>query len=51
MNHSDDPNMVAERHGERFVAKKPIKRGEELLVNYNTYDELIEDFRPRKRGR
>jgi len=51
MNHSDNPNMVAENHGERFVADRLIEKGEELLVDYNTYDDLTEKFRPRKRRR
>lgn len=47
LNHSDNPNMVVEGCGNRFVAKRDIQREEELFVDYNTYDELDESYRPK----
>lgn len=38
INHSSTPN-VATDDGERFYSLRPIKSGEELLVDYNTYSE------------
>jgi len=39
LNHSDNPNMVADHLGENFVAKRDIEVGEELTVDYNTYND------------
>jgi SET domain-containing protein len=40
LNHSENPNMIATEEGEWFVAKRDIKAGEELTVDYNTYDDV-----------
>ena len=45
LNHSLTPNMVADVLGETFTAKIDIKKGDELLVNYDDYDENEDDFR------
>ena len=45
LNHSKEPNMVAVKDGEQFITKRTIKAGEELTVDYNTYDDRVEDFR------
>ena len=43
MNHSDNPNIdIVEVKGSAylsFVSNKVIKKGEELTINYNAYDE------------
>jgi len=38
INHSKNPNMIAEEQGEKFVTKRNIRKGEELLIDYDTYD-------------
>jgi SET domain-containing protein len=40
LNHSKEPNMIAIKDGEEFVAKRDIKAGEELTVDYDTYDDV-----------
>lgn len=45
VNHSKTPNLVALDGGERFVAARRIRRGEELTADYRTYNE--EPRRPR----
>ena len=46
LNHSKTPNMVAGPLGENFFASRDIKAGEELTVNYDTYDsQPNEEFR------
>ena len=46
LNHSKTPNMVAAPLGENFFASRDIKAGEELTVNYDTYDsQPNEEFR------
>lgn len=46
LNHSSTPNMNALEKGEEFITNRVIKAGEELLVDYNTYDHQEgEDFR------
>lgn len=44
-NHSKEPNMIAKNGGEYFIAKRNIKAGEELTVDYNTYDEGKDEYR------
>ncbi len=39
MNHSETPNMEAIESGSAFVAKKDIKKGEELTSDYRTYSD------------
>lgn len=41
LNHSKKPNMVTLDKGETFVAARNIKKGEELTVDYDTYNETI----------
>ena len=38
LNHSKTPNMVADPLGENFFTNREIKAGEELYVDYDTYD-------------
>ncbi|MGA2404729.1 MAG: SET domain-containing protein, partial [Syntrophobacteraceae bacterium] len=45
LNHSLSPNMVADELGEEFRTARLIKKGDELLVNYNDYDGNQDDFR------
>lgn len=37
LNHSDQPNVVCDDHFE-FVASRDIRKGEELTVDYETYN-------------
>lgn len=39
LNHGKNSNMKPERLGKTFIAKRLILAGEELLVNYDEYDE------------
>jgi hypothetical protein len=39
LNHSMTPNMTATKQGEYFIAARDIHVGEELTVDYSTYDE------------
>ncbi len=39
VNHSADPNLATTDGGESFVTTRPVKQGEELTVNYDTYHE------------
>ena len=45
LNHSKTPNMVTHDQGETFVAKRAIKKGEELTADYDTYQEYKKAFR------
>ncbi len=45
LNHSKAPNMAAQRGGQFFVAVRDIPAGEELTVDYDTYDRDQDDFR------
>lgn len=38
-NHSDLPNMQTLDNGDTFITSRDIKMGEELTVDYTTYDE------------
>ncbi|MBY0473309.1 SET domain-containing protein [Patescibacteria group bacterium] len=44
LNHSDKPNMVAKDKGEVFVTARRIKKGEELVADYEQYHEYVEVF-------
>lgn len=44
LNHSDKPNMVAKDGGEVFVAARRIKKGEELVADYEQYHEYVKVF-------
>jgi hypothetical protein len=46
LNHSNEPNMNAVDGGLSFVTKRPIMKGEELLVDYGTYDPKWKDGPP-----
>jgi hypothetical protein len=48
LNHSPEPNMTAVGRGLVFLTNLLILPGQELTVDYNTYDDLEEDYRPRK---
>lgn len=39
LNHSKRPNMATNNHGDSFYTLRKIKKGEELSVDYETYDE------------
>ncbi len=39
LNHSKKPNLVSPDKGETFLAKRNIKKGEELTADYDTYHE------------
>ena len=41
LNHSKKPNMVTGDKGETFLAKRNIKKGEELTVDYDSYNETM----------
>ena len=43
LNHSKTPNMIATHQGENFITSRDIKAGEELTVDYSTYDESGEE--------
>jgi SET domain-containing protein len=39
LNHSKEPNMIEEGEGVDFIAARDIEIGEELTVDYTTYDD------------
>jgi SET domain-containing protein len=39
LNHSKKPNLTTTDHGETFVALRNIKKGEELSVSYDLFNE------------
>jgi SET domain-containing protein len=41
LNHSETPNMVEQNEGEEFIAARDIKEGEELTVDYRTYNDKM----------
>ena len=44
LNHSAEPNIISINDGEQFEALRDIKEGEELLVNYGTIAEGLNDY-------
>ena len=44
LNHSDEPNIFSLNDGADFEALRDIKEGEELLVNYGTIAEWLENY-------
>ena len=44
LNHSSSPNVQSINDGEYFEAIRDIKTGEELLVNYGSIVEGVEDY-------
>lgn len=42
LNHSSNPSMKAVNRGERFITLRRIRRGEELTVDYATYESYEE---------
>lgn len=44
LNHSPAPNIISVNEGEQFEALRDINEGEELLVNYGTIAEGLEDY-------
>ena len=44
LNHSHEPNIASINDGEHFEALRDIKEGEELLVNYGTIAEGLENY-------
>ncbi|HRX93544.1 MAG TPA: SET domain-containing protein [Chitinophagaceae bacterium] len=44
LNHSPDPNIASVNEGEQFEALRDIKAGEELLVDYGTIAEGLDDY-------
>jgi SET domain-containing protein len=45
LNHSKNPNLTTTKNADYFLSIRDIKKGEELTVNYNLFDDLKEDFR------
>lgn len=45
LNHSKKPNMTADMLGENFYTTRLVKAGEEIVVDYDTYDSQDDDFR------
>ena len=45
LNHSATPNMEADEAGEHFYALRDIAPGEELTVDYRTYDDQPDPFK------
>jgi hypothetical protein len=45
LNHSTNPNLITTKDADYFLAMRNIKKGEELTVNYNLFDDLKEKFR------
>jgi len=45
LNHSKNPNLTTTENADYFLTIRDIKKGEELTVNYNLFDDLKEDFR------
>ncbi len=39
LNHSKNPNIVSINDGDDFVTVRPIKKGDELLIDYKTLDD------------
>ena len=39
VNHSESPNMKTDDGGERFLTLRVIEEGEELTINYSTYND------------
>ena len=50
INHSDDPNLrvISSRNKVSYISRKPIKKNEELTINYNenNYCPKCIDFKP-----
>jgi hypothetical protein len=44
LNHSKNPNIVSINDGEDFITTRPIAKGEEVLIDYNTIDEDVADY-------
>jgi hypothetical protein len=44
LNHSREPNMITPDEGETFITARDVKKGEELTVDYRTYDEENASF-------
>lgn len=45
LNHSNTPNVISVDDGEYFEALRDIAKGEELLVNYGTIVDGVDDYR------
>lgn len=43
INHSKEPNVKTLDGGDTFITTRDIKKGEELLSDYSTYDEDFEE--------
>ena len=44
LNHSKHPNVISIDDGNDFETIKPIKMGDELLIDYNTLDDSVENY-------
>lgn len=44
LNHSKKSNMVTHDRGENFVTARKIKKGEELVADYDDYHEYVKVF-------
>jgi SET domain-containing protein len=45
LNHSNDPNLTTSENADIFFAIRDIQAGEELTVDYDLFDNLVENFR------
>ncbi len=45
LNHSKNPNLTTNSNCDVFFTIKDVKRGEELTINYNLFDDAKEEFR------
>jgi len=45
LNHSNTPNIISVDDGEYFEALRDIAKGEELLVDYGTIVDSVDDYR------
>lgn len=44
LNHSKEPNMATEDGGDQFIAIRDIEVGEELIIDYGTYNQEEDVF-------
>jgi len=45
VNHSLQHNIIINKKNLNFYTIRDIKKGEELTVDYNTYDDLVEEYK------
>jgi hypothetical protein len=47
INHSNNPTMETFDNGETFITKRTVKKGEELTVDYKTFEPNFNNFKKR----